>query len=754
MISPDGKPGNIPQENLSDAMAKGYKVATRVTSPEGVGGWMAHDQVNSALSENGFRLGDPSQQNLGQTGARPQNYGFTPGNILSNAYEGAKGVVGGTVALAKDLASNPNWFESTPGRESTMDKFVINPMMNEGMQAQQAFRQGRVSEGLAHGLASGIPFVGPFAASLGQQAGTGDIGGMLGQAGGAYAGGKAISKIPAAVKSVVGSAKPYSLPANVRALSGRTYTDPTIEHLRGTANDLGLQEQDFSKGNANAEVNANRVHDEAGRNAAATYNSLWQPIANKISQLPQMPAALRAKLAGSFTLVDPQMPARIMSGQTTVGDLEAIRQRLNGLYSDEAYQSEEKDYLKNEFGPQLRGQLYDEIAKTGVDAGQLSQLKKIQGDLLKNEQGFKSGTRAAGNFNSVANSGNRVQNFMRNSPLMKFKGGMTKGVVETVAGSADKAALLEKMFKGADQSQSFNMQPGTNIPAAGAGGGLTTPRPPIYGGWAQQTPASPQTPAQPTGAIPPQTQIPQTQAPVQLGSPRLLPATTGETATPAAQAPVQTAQPATQVSSQPETQAQPVTQVQPESKIPQPGTDRRQNFPFRKFVSEMTPEEMRQELLTQQVTQMPNVRAFHEADAVAPAKFYAMSDADGLKALNDKFGYDAGNELLKAKANALKQAGLEAYHEKGDEFRYRGATSLADLQAKLEKARQILKNTVIRVTKPDGTVMKFTGADFSYGAGENIPDAETNLKSHKEQREASGERARGELRGITKVESK
>lgn len=175
--------------------------------------------------------------------------------------------------------------------------------------------------------------------------------------------------------------------------------------------------------------------------------------------------------------------------------------------------------------------------------------------------------------------------------------------------------------------------------------------------------------------------------------------------------------------------------------------ERRIDMATRKTVSQMTPEERAQALLTSDKTGLPNRRAFDEAQ---PSKAVAMSDADGLKAVNDKFGYAAGDALLKAKADALREAGLDAYHEKGDEFLYRG-NSPADLQAKLDKARDILRNKVISVEMNDGKVLQFMGADFSYGTGKDLSTAESGLKANKSQREASGERARGELRGITQL---
>ncbi|MGB8732247.1 MAG: GGDEF domain-containing protein, partial [Candidatus Sulfotelmatobacter sp.] len=173
--------------------------------------------------------------------------------------------------------------------------------------------------------------------------------------------------------------------------------------------------------------------------------------------------------------------------------------------------------------------------------------------------------------------------------------------------------------------------------------------------------------------------------------------------------------------------------------------DRRVDVARRARVADMSPEEMQRELLTSKVTGLPNRRAFDESDSPA----VAMSDADGLKALNDKFGYAAGDVLLRAKAEALREAGVEAYHDKGDEFLYRG-NSPAELTEKLETAKQILRDKTI-IANVDGEVKRFKGANFSYGAGKDISEAESGLKADKAAREAAGERARGQLRGITEL---
>jgi len=125
----------------------------------------------------------------------------------------------------------------------------------------------------------------------------------------------------------------------------------------------------------------------------------------------------------------------------------------------------------------------------------------------------------------------------------------------------------------------------------------------------------------------------------------------------------------------------------------------------------MSPEEMRRELLTSEVTGLPNRRAF---DEVGVSSAVAMSDVDGLKALN-KYGYETGNAVLKAKADSLLEAGLEAYHDKGDEFLCRG-NHIKELLAKLEDARVILRDRTIVVERADGSTLTARGASGGFPA--------------------------------------
>lgn len=183
-----------------------------------------------------------------------------------------------------------------------------------------------------------------------------------------------------------------------------------------------------------------------------------------------------------------------------------------------------------------------------------------------------------------------------------------------------------------------------------------------------------------------------------------------------------------------------------------PQTDRRQNLDLREAVDSMSPEDQVKAIYQHDGTGMPNQRAFDWAQQkFGPAKSVAMTDADGLKAFNDTYGHQAGNALLKAKADALREAGVEGYYKQGDEFLARG-NSDADLAAKLEKARDILQNTVIRVTDADGKIHEYTGADFSYGTGADMTTAEQGMYDMKAKRKASGDAGeRGQFGKIKEI---
>ena len=150
---------------------------------------------------------------------------------------------------------------------------------------------------------------------------------------------------------------------------------------------------------------------------------------------------------------------------------------------------------------------------------------------------------------------------------------------------------------------------------------------------------------------------------------------------------------------------------------------------------------LRQHVMTNPVTGSPSAYAY----TVAPKQAIQVhSDVDALKWINDNLGHGTGDELLRAKAKALKDEGVEFYHIGGDEFYAQFATR-AEAEAALKRVQERLARTEITWTNPDGTTVPLKGLGFSYGIGESPDAAESALQSSKSARLASGERAaRGE----------
>src|SRR5690606_38042361 len=144
------------------------------------------------------------------------------------------------------------------------------------------------------------------------------------------------------------------------------------------------------------------------------------------------------------------------------------------------------------------------------------------------------------------------------------------------------------------------------------------------------------------------------------------------------------------------------------------------------------------ELLTDERTGLGSNRAWIQR---VPKAFVASIDLDSLKWVNDNLGHDAGDRMIAAVGDALRQAGIgsDAFHVSGDEF-YAQADSEQALRDALERARSILRDVTI-----EGGGLTYTGPGFSYGIGTTIEQAEQALNGDKTSREQAGERAaRGE----------
>jgi GGDEF domain-containing protein len=180
---------------------------------------------------------------------------------------------------------------------------------------------------------------------------------------------------------------------------------------------------------------------------------------------------------------------------------------------------------------------------------------------------------------------------------------------------------------------------------------------------------------------------------------------------------------------------------------------------YRKKVSEMTPEEMKTALLSDDLTGIANRRAYDESDK---QPIQGIADIDSLKTVNDTYGYQAGDTLINAVAHSLKSAGLSVYRIGGDEIRYQEADEKT-VEEKLKKAYNILSGVTIDLEDADGKKYQWKGAGFSYGHSQyDGKDLETahklandKLHTDKSNREALGIRSpRGErIRGLVEQPS-
>jgi hypothetical protein len=168
--------------------------------------------------------------------------------------------------------------------------------------------------------------------------------------------------------------------------------------------------------------------------------------------------------------------------------------------------------------------------------------------------------------------------------------------------------------------------------------------------------------------------------------------------------------------------------------------ERRTNHVTRKFVAEMSQKAKRHAELVSDKAGLPNRRAF---DAGRTSPFVAMSDVNNLQPMNERFGYGAGDVLIRRFAEVLTSVGLDAYHNLGGTFLCKGE-AYQELNAKLSQAQQILKQQPFSVHDLGGRPTAIEGADFCFGIGITLEEAEVALKHQKELRVAGESKAAGQ----------
>jgi diguanylate cyclase (GGDEF)-like protein len=128
---------------------------------------------------------------------------------------------------------------------------------------------------------------------------------------------------------------------------------------------------------------------------------------------------------------------------------------------------------------------------------------------------------------------------------------------------------------------------------------------------------------------------------------------------------------------------------------------------------------IREEQLTNQLTGLPNLSALEEwldeQFEKASHCWVALVELDGFKGLNQQFGYENADTLLKEVAKTLRAMtdnNLTAYHAHGDEFYLAGSLTnptegaLSLVSRRLDQARETI--AALRVPSDKGTMMKCT----------------------------------------------
>lgn len=172
-------------------------------------------------------------------------------------------------------------------------------------------------------------------------------------------------------------------------------------------------------------------------------------------------------------------------------------------------------------------------------------------------------------------------------------------------------------------------------------------------------------------------------------------------------------------------------------------TDRRTDTAARKRVAEMTPDELRAALHTDELTGLRNGRWMneHKGDYSHVVAF----DADSLKWVNDNMGHASGDLLLQAWGEALRAAAPATGTRKGGDEFFALANSEQEGAAIAAEVRRILDAAVITAETPTGETVTITGVGVSFGIGTDEGKADARLTEHKAARQAAGERAgRGE----------
>ncbi|MGI9251033.1 MAG: LPD38 domain-containing protein [Pseudohongiellaceae bacterium] len=157
-------------------------------------------------------------------------------------------------------------------------------------------------------------------------------------------------------------------------------------------------------------------------------------------------------------------------------------------------------------------------------------------------------------------------------------------------------------------------------------------------------------------------------------------------------------------------------------------------------IERMSLDELVDRYYTDQLTGLGNRAAFDEEIQHSP--FVASIDADSLKWINDNLGHDAGDALLQAVGESLRQEGVDAYRIGGDEF-YIGGQTREEVEAAIALAEGVLANQTL--SSPNGSKK---GIQITSGIGTDKASSDSRMEVEKKRKK--GRAGRGEMpEGVT-----
>ena len=294
----------------------------------------------------------------------PEHYGFTLGNIAKNVAGGAAGLVKSGAQAAYDTTLgevNPDTGELehglggivgmntkgefAPGEraQALTRKYITDPAVAAWDKGSEV---GGI-EGAGHKAAAALPVIGPWAESLGEQAGTGDVGGATGQAAGTIGAGELIPRIPALADKLVrgtplteagklAAAKEQALTVKKPSMSETEYSDKVTKALP----DL----QRIAQDNAGKIKNPRQAVDAIN----ARIGQMEAPIGDHLNSIPsevihpdQYVGEMNSSLDQALQNAPTKLTAKEMEAAKTkvdellenkpqsLADIEKIRRRLN-----------------------------------------------------------------------------------------------------------------------------------------------------------------------------------------------------------------------------------------------------------------------------------------------------------------------------------------------------------------------------------------------------------------------------------------